>query len=217
VGAALTGGNNAEHHNHNDVGSFVVALGGQTPLLDPGAEVYTRRTFSARRYESRVLNSFGHPVPRVAGQLQASGRRAAARVVKTEFTDKADTLVLDLRSAYGVKELQSLRRTFVFSREQAGRLTVTDEVRFSSPAAFETALVTFDPWKEVAPGKLVVGKGPSAVRVEIDAKGRKFHIQAEEIREDLPRHRVPVRIAIALAEPATEATLCATIAPLAEP
>ncbi len=217
LGAALKGGHNAEHHNHNDVGSFVVALGGQTPLLDPGAEVYTRRTFSGRRYESRVLNSFGHPVPRVAGQLQATGRRAAARVVKTEFTEMADTLVLDLRAAYAVKELQSLERTFVFSREKAGRLTVTDAVRFRAPAAFETALVTFEPWKEVAPGKLVVGKGASAVRVEIDAKGRKFHVQAEEIREDLPRHQVPVRIAIALAEPVTEATVCATITPLAEP
>ena len=104
LGVALKGGHNAEHHNHNDVGSFVVALDGRTPLVDPGSEVYTARTFSDRRYESNVLNSFGHPVPRVAGQLQQTGRQAAAKVLKTEFTDKADTLVMDISSAYAVKE-----------------------------------------------------------------------------------------------------------------
>lgn len=30
-------------------------------LADPGSEVYTSRTFSDKRYESNVLNSFGHP------------------------------------------------------------------------------------------------------------------------------------------------------------
>ncbi len=216
LGVALKGGHNAEHHNHNDVGSFVVALAGHTPLLDPGAEVYTRRTFSARRYESRVLNSFGHPVPRVAGQLQATGRQAAARVLKTEFTDSADTLVLDLRAAYPVQELQKLQRTFVFDRRGKGCLTVTDEVSFRLPALFETALVTFDPWKEAGPGTLLVGQGPSAVRVQVDTQGKNFVVRAEKIHEDLPDKRLPVRIGIALAEPVTEAVIRLAIAPAAE-
>lgn len=213
LGAALKGGHNAEHHNHNDVGSFVVALANHTPLLDPGAEVYTRRTFSGRRYESQVLNSFGHPVPRVAGQLQATGRQAAACVLKAEFTDQCDTLVLDLRSAYPVKELHKLQRTFVFSRQGRGSLSITDEVLLASPAAFETALVTFDPWKQLGPGRLMIGTGPSAVQVDIDAQGKKFEVRAEEIHEDLPGKRVPVRIGIALAEPVTEAVVRLTIVP----
>lgn len=213
LGAALKGGHNAEHHNHNDVGSFVVALAGRTPLVDPGAEVYTRRTFSAQRYESQVLNSFGHPVPRVAGQLQATGRQAAARVLKAEFTDQADTLVLDLRSAYRVKELQKLQRAFHFVREGGGCLSVTDEVAFAAPASFETALVTFGPWKQLAPGRLLVGPAGSAVRVEIDTRGKPFEVRAEEIHEDLPGKRVPVRIGISLAEPVREAAVRLTIVP----
>jgi hypothetical protein len=143
LGAALKGGHNAEQHNHNDVGSFVVALGHATPLLDPGKEVYTARTFGNHRYDSNVLNSFGHDVPRAAGRLQQTGHQAAARVLKTEFADQADTLVLDLSAAYAaVKEmgtgseprrakggksasgevpvpfssLKKLDRTFIFSR-----------------------------------------------------------------------------------------------------
>jgi len=214
MGVALKGGHNAEHHNHNDVGSFVVALGGKTPLVDPGSEVYTARTFSGRRYESKVLNSFGHPVPRVAGQLQQTGRQAAAKVVKTEFTDKADTLVLDIRSAYAVKELKKLQRTFVFSRAGRGSLTVLDEVEFSTPQSFETALVTFLPWRQAGPNRAVVGQGPDAVAVEVSAEGSPIQIAAEPIDEDLPGGRKPVRLGIGLNEPVAKAALRVTIAPV---
>jgi hypothetical protein len=213
VGVALKGGHNAEHHNHNDVGSFVVARGRATPLVDPGAEVYTARTFSGRRYESGVLNSFGHPVPRVAGQLQRTGRAAAGEVLRTEFTDQRDTLALDLRSAYAVPQLEKLQRTFVFTRAGQGGLEVTDEVRFDSPQAFETALVTFEPWREAGPGRLVFGRGDEAVEVSIDAGGNKFQIEAEEIEEDLGGRRKPTRVGIVLAGPVEEATIRISVAP----
>jgi len=217
MGVALKGGHNAEHHNHNDVGSFVVALGGRTPLVDPGSEVYTARTFdSRRRYESKVLNSFGHPVPRVAGRLQQTGRQAAAKVLKTSFTDKADILVLDISSAYAVKDLKKLQRTFVFSREGSGSLTVTDEVEFASPQPFETALITFDKAKPGPGDALLVGDGAGAVKVSIAVTGtRPFRLGSESIQEDLPEGRIPTRWAVELAEPVTSATIRMTITPAA--
>ncbi len=216
LGVALKGGHNAEHHNHNDVGSYVVALTGTTPLVDPGAEVYTARTFSADRYKSGVLNSFGHPVPRVAGQLQKTGRKAAARVLMTEFTDTTDTLTLDLRSAYDVKDLKALERTFVFSREGSGRLIVTDHVHYTKPQEFGTALVTFSKWRQVGDDQLLVGEGAEAVRVKITTDGPKFRLQAEEIHEDLPSKRIPIRIGIDLTEPVAEAQVTVTVEPAGE-
>jgi hypothetical protein len=213
LGAALKGGHNAEQHNHNDVGSFVVALDGATPLLDPGAEVYTRRTFSARRYDSKVLNSFGHPVPRVAGKLQRPGREAAAKVLKTEFTDASDTLVMDIRSCYDVSELASLVRTFVFSREGRGSLMVSDEVEFTSPQEFETALITLSSWKQRSSDTLVVGDGAGAVAVKISAGGHAFRLQATEIHEDLPGKVIPKRLGIVLTQPVQDATVRVTIEP----
>ena len=170
VGVALKGGHNAEHHNHNDVGSYVFCVGGSMPLVDPGAEVYTRRTFSSDRYVSGVLNSFGHPVPRVAGQLQRTGRAAAAQVLKLEQTDDCDTLQLDLSSAYPVKTLKQLTRTFAFQRSTAS-LTVTDEVEFESPESFGTAFITFSSWKQLADDRIQVGEGPEAVVIRVDAGG----------------------------------------------
>ena len=215
-GVALKGGHNGEHHNHNDVGSFVVVLNGTIPLVDPGGEVYTRRTFSPQRYTSGVLNSFGHSVPKVAGKLQRTGRAAAAVVVKTELTDKADTLVLDIRPAYDVKELTRLQRTFVFSRQDAGRLTVTDEVEFSSPQSFGTALITFSPWRRDDAGRLVIGKGPDAVWVEIAVDGGDFRVEAEEIKEDVHCPGLPTRLGIDLSEPVAKASITLSIIPAAE-
>jgi len=213
LGAALKGGHNAEHHNHNDVGSFIVALGRSTPLVDPGNEVYTRRTFSPNRYQSKVLNSFGHPVPRVAGKLQFPGRKAAAKTLKTDFSGPADTYSIDLTAAYDVKELKRLTRTFVFSREGAGRLAVADRVEFDGPQTFDTALITFHGWEQIAPNRLRIGKAPDDVIVEIETDGGEFRVVSEKIEEDLPGGRVPTRIGIELTEPVERAAITLTITP----
>jgi hypothetical protein len=213
VGAAMKGGHNAEQHNHNDVGSFIVALGHGTPLVDPGAEVYTRRTFSSHRYDSKVLSSFGHSVPRVAGRLQETGRRAAARVLKSEFTDTTDTLVLDLSAAYKVKGLKRLERKFVFSREGAGKLAVVDSVEFDNPQAFGTALITFGGWKRLDDHRLRFGDAPDAVTVEIGAEGGRWEVAAESIHENLPDGRIPIRLGIDFTKPVTKAEISMVIAP----
>ncbi len=211
MGVALKGGNNAEHHNHNDVGSYVVVLGSRPVLLDPGSETYTARTFSAHRYDSNVLNSYGHSVPIVAGKLQREGRDAEGKVLKTEFTDVADTLKFDIKSAYAVPELQKLERTFVYSREGRGSLKVTDEVAFATPQAFGTAMITLGGWRQTADDELTVYYLEQAVRVKIESNGP-VKVSAVDVKEDCYGH--PVRIGIDMAEPVAQATITLTITPV---
>lgn len=213
IAVALKGGNNAEHHNHNDVGSFVVVLDDSPLLLDPGGEVYTARTFSSRRYESNVLNSFGHPVPLVAGKLQRTGRQAQGRIINKNFTVDADTLVLDISYAYDVPELEKLQRTFVYSRMNSGSLTVTDEVVFSKPCDFGTALITFDKWQQLSDSSLVVSDQDKALRVDIDITGGDFEIKPETIKEDLSGRRLPTRLGINLTKPVLHAVVSLKIRP----
>jgi hypothetical protein len=213
LAVALKGGHNAEHHNHNDVGSFVVVLGDKPLLLDPGGEVYTARTFSGRRYESNVLNSFGHPVPLVNGKLQRTGRQAGGRVIRNEFTKDADTLLLDISSAYDVPELEKLQRKFDYSRQDSGSLTVTDEVVFSKPCNFGTALITFDKWQQLSDSSLEVRDQDKALRVDIDVTGAGFKIKPETIKEDLSGRRLPTRLGINLTKPVLRAVVSLTIKP----
>lgn len=214
LAVALKGGHNDEHHNHNDVGSFVVVLGDEALLLDPGGEVYTARTFSSRRYDSKVLNSFGHPVPVVAGKLQRTGGKARARILKSEFTDLADTLELDISSAYDVPELKELKRTFIYSRSGAGSLAVLDSAIFSKPSTFATAIVTLDKWKKLSASSLMIYDSDKALQVNIETGGMEFEVEAETIDEDVSAPRKPVRLGISLKEPVRNAVISIKIAPI---
>jgi len=213
LAVALKGGHNQEHHNHNDVGSFVVVLDDEPLLIDPGGEIYTARTFSSRRYESDVLNSFGHPVPIVAGKLQETGRQSQGRVISRNFTDSTDTLVLDISSAYDVPELRKLERKFVYSRIGKGSLSVTDEVTFSRTCDFGTALITFDSWKQSSPGSLIVYDSQKSLHVDIKVTGADFEIQPETIQEDVNARKQPTRLGINLTRPVTYALVSLTITP----
>ncbi len=211
LGAALKGGHNNEHHNHNDLGSFVVALKEKALIVDPGAEVYTARTFSSRRYESSALKSFGHSVPVVAGKLQRTGAEAKAVVVGTNFTESHDRVIFDLSSAYDVPTLRKLERTLDYSRAGRCALTVTDRVEFSSPERFETALVTFSEWRETSPGVLTIQDGAVALNVKITVSGSGFRITSERIDENMTAKKQPVRIGIVLEKPVRETVVTMTI------
>ena len=213
LAAALKGGHNAEHHNHNDVGSYVAVLGSEAVLVDPGGEVYTARTFGSKRYVSKVLNSYGHPVPLVAGQLQQKGSRARASVLKTDFSAEADVLVLDIASAYKVKGLKKLVRTFRYSRKGAGTLTITDEVELAEPAAFGTAVVTFGRWKQLDPKSFLVYGFEEAAKVTVEAAGGEVELKAEEIKEDVSARKLPTRIGIDFTKPVTSGRIAVTVMP----
>ncbi|MBN2295724.1 MAG: heparinase II/III family protein [Pirellulales bacterium] len=221
MGVAIKGGHNAEHHNHNDVGTFIVAVGNKVPLIDPGREDYTRRTFSSKRYASGVLNSWGHPVPRVAGKLQRKGRKAAANVLSKKFGDRTDTITFDISRAYDVKPLKRLERTFEYTRKAAGSLEVTDVVEFDSPQSFGTALITFDKWEQIEPKSktpsnsitLRVGSGSEAVDVVIECMESTFDIHPKTIDEDLTCKKKPTRLGIDFTKPVKQATVRTTIRP----
>jgi len=214
MAAAMKGGHNAEHHNHNDVGSFIVVKGDRPLLVDPGSETYTARTFSSRRYESNVLNSFGHPVPVVAGQLQRKGSKARGEVVRTEFQEDRDLLEIEMASAYEVESLHSLRRTFVYDRSDHGSLEVVDQVEMSSPQSFETALLTLGTWAKEGEDLFLAYDFDQAVRVRIDTGDIPYETEVVEIQEDC--HGEPKRLAIRLSEPVKKARVTLTVRPVVD-
>lgn len=206
---AMKGGHNAELHNHNDVGSYAIMLDGVEMCGDPGGEQYTRRTFSKDRYVSKVLNSFGHPVPVVGGRLQSTGRKAAAKVLSHSFSDEKDVLVLDCTAAYpSAKTLKSLVRTMTFDRA-GGRVSISDRAEFTEPTAFEAPVVTYRDCERVAGAGMEFalkkgGKGRRALKMRVTASDA-IELREETI-ENAPRPSVR-RLAFALARPAVAATI----------
>lgn len=163
--ATFLGGNNGVNHNHNDLGTFTVVLDGKALIYDPGLELYSMRTFSKQRYESELLNSFGHPVPRIGGQLQKEGPTHQAPTLLTEFTDEVDRMILDLRGAYNLPTLRKLEREFIYDRRGDGSLTITDTVEFSEPTEYESALITAGK-VDVTDSGLRFSEGDTAITIE---------------------------------------------------
>lgn len=210
ISLALKGGHNAEFHNHNDVGTYAVALNGEILAGDVGGEAYTARTFSAHRYDGDVLNSFGHPVPRIGGGLQMYGRQFAAKVLRTEFGTEKDVVELDLKGAYSCPALKRLVRRFVYHRAK-GMVTVRDEVEFSEPIAFDVPVTTLMRAERTAEGLTLTGRR-SKMSVTVAATGGEWAWE-ERVLDNGGKHSTPRRIAVTFARPVTNAAVEFTFAP----
>jgi hypothetical protein len=186
LGAALKGGNNNEAHNHNDLGSFSLVVGDELLMGDPGGPfTYTAKTFSAERYTYKLLASYGHPVPLVAGVQQQPGAQAQAKILSTRFTDKQDEFVMDISSAYAVPALKKLVRTFTYNRDDLGSLTVKDDFEFKGSQSFELALITRVKWQQIAPNQIEFIGDKQKMIATIETKGG-FKVKSETIEENSP-------------------------------
>ncbi len=210
LAASIKGGRNGVSHGHDDLGSFVLAVGKTILLVDPGAQVYTVRTFSKDRYKSNVINSFGHNVPLVAGQLQISTSKAQVEILDREFSDSADTISMDLTSAYAVGQLIGLSRRFTYDRA-GGSLTIEDKCSFDSPQSFGIQFITFGQWKQISPTQLTIWQDNQAVTIDLDANGAALNIASQTIDEDLPGKQRPTHISVDLKMPTMKATLTSVI------
>ena len=208
-GAAIKGGHNAEHHNHNDVGSFMIAWNNDRLIVDPGSEIYSRQSFGPERYTFSLLNSFGHCVPVVAGKLQRTGKSAKGVILKTDFTDEQDTVVMDMTSAYAVPELKSLIRTFVFNRPNK-TITVTDAVEYTEPKDFSTALISRSTVKEYKPERHFIYGSPEACLDVNIAASETFSAKTERLILQFDRIG-PYRLSATLDKPVQKGFITWTI------
>jgi hypothetical protein len=114
---AAKGGHNAESHNHNDVGNFIVYADGYPAIIDVGVETYTAKTFSNRRYEIWTMQSAFHNLPTINGIMQKNGREYKANDVRYKATEKSVAFSLDISPAYPEEaKVKSWLRTITLNR-----------------------------------------------------------------------------------------------------
>ncbi|MFF0344674.1 heparinase II/III family protein [Kribbella sp. NPDC004875] len=114
---ALKGGHNAESHNHNDVGSLIIAVDGVPRVIDLGVGTYTRKTFSKDRYQIFTMRSDYHNLPRINGFSQPPGREFRAAGMSVELNDARARSQVELAGAYPAEAgIRSWRRDLVLNR-----------------------------------------------------------------------------------------------------
>ena len=214
VGVSIKGGTNNNPHGHPDNGSYVVVVNDETLLVDPGAEPYNAKTFTAQRLDSMMLNSYGHDVPYVGKTLQSVGPAALGKIVSTDFTPEKDTLVMDLSTSYAVPGLKKLMRTYVLDRARPS-LEITDEAEFDQPTDFGTALTTTSHFQEQGPGSFLITGKKSALQATVTVDGLAIANAIEPITCHTGQvASKPMRLGVNLTAPAQKVVMHTLIVPV---
>ena len=117
---ASHGGNNAESHNHNDVGDFIVYANNLPLIIDVGRGTYTGRTFSKERYNLWFNTSACHNLPTVNSFQQKDGRQYEATDATYRASKKEAVFSVNIAKAYPKEAgIKSWTRIVKLEREKA--------------------------------------------------------------------------------------------------
>lgn len=141
-GFALKGGNQWESHNHQDVGSFILARHNKQVFCDfgyigpgnwPGYQ-------GSRRNEYFQPSSFSHNIPYFNGKGQGGDWEGKARAV---YDEKTSTVYMDFTHGYDVKNvhttLTKAERSFTLTDD---KIDIYDKFTFTEKAKITERFVT---------------------------------------------------------------------------
>ena len=135
---AFKGGNNAESHNHNDVGNIVVFADGNPVFVDAGSGRYTRRTFSAERYTIWAMSSDYHNCAMFNGIPQKPGEQY--RSSDEQYDEATGKLTMNLKTAYPVEsDIDTYTRSAVLEN---GVITLEDDVKLNNAGEIAFTFLT---------------------------------------------------------------------------
>ena len=140
---AVKAGDNADSHNHNDVGSFTVYKDGLPVFIDIGVESYTKKTFSPQRYEIWTMQSAWHNLPSFDGVMQKDGEHYHAADVSYSLEDSS--ISMDIAPAYPPgSPVASYRRRARLYKEEKIHITDTFSFRDDMPHQVVLSLITYE-------------------------------------------------------------------------
>jgi hypothetical protein len=191
----LKAGHNGENHNHNDIGSFIVHVDGETFLTDPGPGFYDQAYFSSKRYENIFASSYGHSVPRIGGELQRAGREFWGAVTGVNTVGPLKWARIEFSRAYAARGLETAERCLSLATEgaQAGIIWLEDDFSFAGrPAEIEEAFVTWLEGEAIGKTALIKGKNHD-LQLVIEAP-RDAEFRLERLEEESRANRKPISL-----------------------
>ena len=119
-GIALKGGTNGESHNHNDVGSFILAHNNKQVFVDLGSGDYCKGYHGEERYTFFHPSSWSHNVP-YFGKMPQDGEKRDRVIIA--YDEKTKTATYEFANAYGLDYVRRIERSFVLEEKE---ITLTD-------------------------------------------------------------------------------------------
>lgn len=208
----IKGGHNAENHNHSDVGTYVITMGDEVMSGDIGAPSYTAGAFSKT---NKARSSWGHPVPRINNTLQSNGMEYHGKVLDATFDKAKDHVVMDIKPAYELAQLETLQRTIDNDKNANGVVTVTDVFKASENVVFGSAVMVNLPYEIINDSTFVISSDLHKVQVIVASTGGDIVINDEVVPvEKLRSGKKSYRIGLDFTAPVKEGTISVTYTPI---
>ncbi len=174
------GGYNAESHNHNDVGSFLLYYQNKPVLIDAGVGTYTRQTFSRERYTIWTMQSEYHSLPLINGAGQAAGAEFRSR--NAAFDPGSMTFSLDISGAYKKDaQVKSWVRSYALDARQ-GKLNIKDVFELNGTQGHNEIIFMLAGKPDLSkPGVVVLSSEGENLRLTYDPKA--FEAGVETVRQ----------------------------------
>lgn len=182
---AAKGGNNAESHNHNDIGNFIVYHHNKPVIIDLGRDTYTSQSFSNRRFELMNCRSAYHNVPMVGGKEQKDGKLYRATEVSHVANDTLSSIAMNLEKAYPADaHVDAWRRTLSLNRAH-DCVEITEQVDRSNCPSSDVQVVLMAYGQPVLqqPGKVLLQEGN--VCLEYDAQSLSVSIEKVQMTDGI--------------------------------
>jgi len=152
---AAKGGHNAERHNHNDTGNFIVYADGEPLIIDVGVGTYCKATFSNDRYTIWSMRASYHNLPDINSFEQPHGRDYEAKSVV--YNETGRSITMDLTAAYPT---DAAVKSFVRAAELAdGQIKITDSITLNIAGEITFNIMLADEPAIAAPGKIMLRGG----------------------------------------------------------
>jgi len=180
---AAKGGHNAESHNHNDIGSFLLYYENRPLFIDVGVGTYTRQTFSEERYSIWTMQSDYHNIPKINGKSQKDGVNYRSKDVK--YKESKNQFSLDISQAYPQDaDIEFWRRTYTLNIR--GGLEIEDKFVLKKVHEFNKINFMSIIKPDVSlPGKVIFEINEK--QIQLSYSKEQFIPEIEEIILDDPR------------------------------
>lgn len=136
-GFAFKGGNQWESHNHQDVGSFILARNNKQIFCDFG--YMGPGKWNPSRYENFQPSSFSHNIPYFDGKGQGGDDENNARAV---YNEKTGWVYMDFTLGYSKKEHPNLEKAERSFKPLDDKIQIYDKFTFNDKAKITERFVT---------------------------------------------------------------------------
>ncbi|MEM6822695.1 MAG: heparinase II/III family protein [Verrucomicrobiota bacterium] len=193
-------GNNDEHHNHNDCGSYLIHINGKPLVSEIGKPDYVKRYFHGDRYSFIAARSLGHSVPLINGCEQRSGYQYSSELIQA-VVGSNPTFQADISGCYPRSaECSSAIRTITINRNPF-RIQVNTKIILKEVFSLEDAIITLGKATLISESLAVLNLEGESIRITLDQNSRFDRIEDHAFRDRRGTDHNIQRIVITASQP----------------